>query len=647
MLREHTKQSQLLRVALVVSLIGLVVTSTLITAAAQTTYDGRHSPGEPPEPHNNYEFLLSHSENIGSIPTTQQLLNSSVDRYYGMWSAIPSSTLTHYRSHLENETAEDVSELSVISAIKYVMVVTGDYITTYDEYPSIVRDWNARTMQSFSAGGKDTSRHPTSVNPTDSRYVKTAYVDIVSINPTVKLHETDTTPVRLSRANGDVHYATDYRVAVPEDSSTGNGVGDTRREYELRGHDIVQTELRSETGAGSIDISGSHTGTLRFNNLAEGNNELTVRTTIEARTNVHVEVKRRECTSRNETTGVCEASYTFWDTTRDEVVTDRVRVEDTTTVTHDPISKDEYAVKFRNHPDGKTIMRVETGTRWVTAEFPNGEILTSPYRMYSHRDQQWDRVELDTATESATSTAAVHPAELHAAPWEDGVKRRLGTGTTGIEFTVTNAARDVITAPPKSQFPTALQERYGFNVPSDTYQQPTGLNITSAYGKALEPGDVVAFHSFVGESIIVAAQKDGEIKRSSLNVTVVNDSRDSTGEITAHVELTEKKTGNAISTTGRNGHVTIVGREVNTGSDGTATITFTPDGRIIGSTYRPSTSWGHDTVYLKDAESTVLPTKNFTVLELIETWFPILIVFGVLYLLIKLIWNAIRPNLNA
>lgn len=627
-----------------VGFILVILLSGAVIGAADSQYEGRYSADEPPEPHNHDKFLVEHSD-VESASSLDELVTEAVTQYYGLWSAISPETLEHYVTLLENDTTDADDDVSLSMAEKNILAVGGGYVNTYDEYPAFAQVWNEYTLQAYTAGDADVSRYPYNTNIDSSKYVKAAYVDTVSIDPSVHFHADDSPPTRLVGDSGDIHFTADYRVDVPDDTSTGSSVGDKRYEYTLQSHKIVKTELIiSRRGTVDADSSGSHTGTLTYSGMDDGTTEFTVRTTIEARVNEHVEQKRRTCVSRNATTGECESWSTYWSTTRDEDVTDRVTVKDITTVAHDPIEANKYSGTFRNHPDGYSIIRLETGDKWLTAEFPDGQYLTSPYRMFGHRDKGWDHITSDTATDSTTTISDVHPVELHVAPWVGGVERVLGTGPNKIRFDVEVDDGETISAPSQSRFPAELQSRFNFNLVEESYEHPTRFTIKSRYGKVLNEGDSVTYHSVTGKTAEIDMEKSGDIKETRLNVTTLNESRDDGGNVTIQVRLVEKETGNPIRTTNRGGNITVNGRIINTGSDGTAQLTFEPEGRIIQGTFHPDGSWDYETVFVKDSDTVVLPVRTSGVIKVLNAWMPVGVIFGSVYVLLKMISTAIRPG---
>lgn len=292
---------------------------------------------------------------------------------------------------------------------------------TYTTHPTeVVNRWNAGEHNDFTPGGNDTSRYPEGTARTDSTYIKDAYIRVFSVTPSTVVHEGNTTTT-LVNPTGTVRAVSDYRVEVPQDTTTENRTVN----WSVTNAEITQTTLLID-GEEVAETDGSHSPSLGFSDVS-GTVGITIRATIETTLQKETRTRVEEC---SEVDGgplqdggdggeVCSSEWVTQTTT----VSDSVQVSDSRTAEVDSPSVE--AAEQRKTGDGVAYSVSMDDEYWQTISV-GGSTVRSPWRFYTRGNTEWGTMVAETRGGTENTSSDAYPVSTHAFHSTYGVKHTTG-----------------------------------------------------------------------------------------------------------------------------------------------------------------------------------------------------------------------------
>jgi hypothetical protein len=149
----------------------------------------------------------------------------------------------------------------------------------------------------------------------------------------------------------------------------------------------------------------------------------------------------------------------------------------------------------------------------------------------------------------------------------------------------------------------ALPDEIRLDVPNESYTTTSGIvsRIHSSTDESI-PLSAVAGHGLVrGVSAAVnpTAFEETPIHRSNLSIELETTPE---GPHTVHARLEDANTGDPIETATRPGTLTVADQRIDTGPDGTATLTTSQAGSGVSARFEPGPWWRVETGYVGDSD---------------------------------------------
>ena len=111
---------------------------------------------------------------------------------------------------------------------------------TFKRPPATAATWTRNDFEDLEAGDADTSVHPPHADLEDGVFIEDAHATIFAVQPSTRGHlESGETPLYIA-PNGTMRGFVDYRVRVPNGSSSGN----TTIEWSLTDHEVEEIRLK-------------------------------------------------------------------------------------------------------------------------------------------------------------------------------------------------------------------------------------------------------------------------------------------------------------------------------------------------------------------------------------------------------------------
>jgi len=468
---------------------------------------------------------------------------------------------------------------------------------TFKRPPATAATWTRNDFEDLDAGGPDTSVHPPHADLEDGVFIEDAHATVFAVQPSTRGHlESGETPLYIA-PNGTMPGFVDYRVRVPNGSSSGN----TTISWSLTEHEIEEVRLKKD-GETIAERDGAHTPALDY----QIEDDWSANLTLEAE--ISVRLKKTVRTDLGDRTDV-DVTYR----TESRNVSDSIAVE-----IYD-LSAYPYYAEYPNGDAGVAIFQSRPWQGYTLTE--DGEArVRGIWRFYTARDTSWDTLVRSNRTASATVQSDAIPVYVHAYPSRIGPRAEpVRDGPELIETWGTEHPSPVST----------IGENINIDIVNQSY--------TTTYGVAVraENVDREALHVAgivrgVNASIVEPdAGSERQLRRSNLTVEVIQQNQ---SQATLKVELRDNQTGAPIALddsrqypiggTSRNGYITVADQRVETNASGVAIVTINEPG-IYTARYHPGSWLGHDPAYVSDTA-----TARWHQLETIDGWFALVFEVG-------------------
>lgn len=443
-----------------------------------------------------------------------------------------------------------------------------------NEPPGAVAQWNRGDIEDFPETNASVSIHPPDADLQNGRFVRGAYAELFAVQPSTRARlSPGRTPLYVA-SSGEVFGAVDYRVDVPATDVTG----DRRVSWRLKDHRINSTRLLVDNEQETTG-NGSHTSAIQYERLGDysgAQHTLTLEAEITVTLEKHVRMRSRHCWTGDGNTS-CLTNWEHEYTER----TERVTVSDSIVVREYEFNVSGFVARY---PNGDLGLVVYKSAPWLGYSTSAGGV-RGVWRFYSARDPAWDTLVWNTTDGEARSHSPLHPLQVTAFP------TARGPSTTDHDV-------DILAVQGRQVHSPSLPENVSLNAATDPY--------TASYGIATrirtdeEFSDVRGWGLVRGVTVRIreAGLKWVEIRRSTLTLSVV---RSAENETTVRASLVDATTGEPINTSRREGHVLFDGQRLNTGDDGTVTVTVSRPTTVVSARYDPGHWWQHTPGYVGDS----------------------------------------------
>jgi hypothetical protein len=469
---------------------------------------------------------------------------------------------------------------------------------TFKRPPATAATWTRNDFEDLNAGGSDTSVHPPHATLEDGVYIEDAHATIFAVQPSTRGHlESGETPLYIA-PNGTMRGFVDYRVRVPNGSSSGNRTV----EWSLTNHEVDEVRLIND-GTTIVEQEGSHTPALEYQIEDDWSTTLTLEAEIDVR------LKKTVRTDHGDETDV-DVTYQ----TESLNVTDSIDVE-----IYDLTAYPYYA----EYPNGDTGVAIFQSRPWqgYTLTDNGSARVRGVWRFYTARNTNWDTLVRSSRTGSTTVESDAIPVYVHAYPSRIGPRAEpVRDGPEIIDTWGTDRPSPVGT----------LGENINIEIVNQSYTTTYGLAVR-AETVDREDLHVAGIVRGVNASIVAPdAGSERQLRRSNLTVEVIQQNQ---SQATLRIELRDNQTGAPIGLGGsgrrypigggaRNGYITIADQRVETNASGVAIVTVEQSG-IYTARYHPGSWLGHNPAYVSDTA-----TARWHPLGTIEGWFALFVEVG-------------------
>lgn len=502
--------------------------------------------------------------------------------------------------------------------------------------PGSVREWNGQARHSFEnrhGGTPRTSWVPGSTSLSNGDYIKDAYMKTFAVDPSVFIDDGQNRQLRYADSSGRVLTLIEYRYNGPNDESGRCYEKSYSRDYVRINYHQLATEpnCNSDDCRLGRDEANEAIRTLNYNNLDEGRQTLYVEGEIEGKWSYVEREATYDSCGKNETEcGDCE------DWNRDTgSVTDTVQVDNQFTI---QVREQLGAqVRYARMPNGNMQIYIHSSNIWTEAELPNGATVSSGWRMYISRDEDYTTLFSYTQEGHGLSerTPRNPPVRITAFPsvyGTEGISNQDGDGAAPKIIMSDGEMRQSPTPPPRLQLSYASTEDASGS--SDPQYQDTRTVVAQIPQVSNGPTTVKGVLS----STEVTRNPDVRtVIKPEISYEFTEYDKD-TNNGTIRVEVTEPD-GDPISTQGRPAEVVIDGNAVETNSNGVATyegnFPATPNEYTIE--FSAQNWWTTPS----DQQAYTSVTRNFNPPGGIDLWdtaqwlLMMLIIFGGLYFVIR------------
>jgi hypothetical protein len=468
---------------------------------------------------------------------------------------------------------------------------------TFKRPPATASTWTRNDFNDLEPGGADTSVYPTHANLEDGVFIEDAHATIFGVHPSTRGHlEPGTRRVYIA-PNGTMRGFVDYRVRVPNGSSSG----DTTIRWSLMEHEIDEVRLTKDSETVTRQ-DGSHTPVLDYRIKDDWDANLSFEADISVR------LKKTTRIDQGNSTDVT-VSYR----TESHTVSDSIEVE-----IYDLSAETHYA-EYPNGDSGVAIFQQRPWQGYTLTEQGNARV-RGVWRFYTARNPNWDTLTRSNQSRSSTVESDAIPVFVHTYPSHIGPR--------------TEPVRDG----------PEIIETWGLERPSPSSALNEALNIdiveesyTATYGVAVRAEtvdrDALRVTGIVRgvNASIVEPDRETEraLRRSNLTLDVIQHNESQTR---LRVELRDNQTGQPIALDdsrqspiggpSRDGYITIADQRVETNASGMATVTIGTPG-IYTARYHPGSWLSHDPAYVSDSA-----TVRWHPLGTIEGWLSLVFEVG-------------------
>lgn len=484
----------------------------------------------------------------------------------------------------------------------------------YNSSPTAVAQWNRGDHRDFPETNASVSIHPPNATLTDERFIKDAYAEIFTIQPSTRARiSPNKTPFYVA-SNGTLRGTVDYRVALPETNTSD----DRRTVWALADRRIEETTLFID-GVPQSPVEGTHTPSLAYDltGVPGVQHKLGFRSKI----SIKIERHTQRCAAQNDS-----EDCTDWKTESTKRFTEQATVTDSQQVTEYDLTVSGFVAKY---PNGDLGVVVYKNRPWLGYRVPDGQV-RGVWRFYSARDAAWDHLIYNTSRGNWTAHSPVHPLQVNAYPIKTGP-----TASPVRNVTILGAYGETVTPP-------TLPD----NVRLDRMEEP----YTASYGIATRVATAEQLEAIRAQGLVrgvTVTQPIDEFSRvpiheSNLTVAVLNQTGDT---VTVRAHLRDNRTGTAIATVQRGGYLVIGGQRANTTLNGTVTVTVDRPLGGVSARYEPANWWSTQVGY---TSATATVTLQESALALIGRLFRLLVPVALFLLAVYLIdritnWHVWPP----
>ena len=443
---------------------------------------------------------------------------------------------------------------------------------TFTRPPATAATWTRNDFADLDAGGAATSIHPPHAELEGGRFIADAHAAIFAVQPSTRAHlEPGQTPLYVA-PNGTLRGFIDYRVRVPNGSTTAN----TTTDWALVDHSIDTVRVTAD-GQPIVEIAGTHTPALEYQLDEEWRTTLTLEAEISVRLRKTVrsgEGDRSTVTYRTES----------------RTVTDSRAV-----AVYDLAAYPYYA----EYPNGDTGVAVFQARPWqgYTLTDDGTSRVRGVWRFYTARIPEWDTLVRSTQANRTTVASDALPVYVHAYPSRIGPRTEpVRDGPTIIETWGT----------PRPTAAGTLGENITVDVVTDSYTPTDGIAVR-ANRVDREGLQVRGIVRGINASIVEPPNgSERRVRRSNLTLSVI---RQNQSQATLRIELRDTRTDDPITLDGsrrypingsaRTGVITVADRRVDTNASGVAIVTVDEPG-IYTARYQPGSWLDHEPAYVGD-----------------------------------------------
>ncbi|AKH98671.1 MULTISPECIES: hypothetical protein [Halobacteriaceae] len=468
---------------------------------------------------------------------------------------------------------------------------------TFKRPPATAATWTRNDFEDLEAGGSDTSVYPPHASLEDGVFIEDAHATVFAVQPSTRGHlESGDTPLYIA-PNGTMRGFVDYRVRIPNGSSSGNKTV----EWSLTNDEIEEVRLKkNEKTIARTD--GSHTPAINYRIDDDWSATLSLEAEIHARLKKTIRIDRGNGTD-----------VTVVYRTESHNVSDSVDVE-----IYDLSAYPYYA----EYPDGDAGVAIFQSRPWqgYTLTDEGNASVRGVWRFYTARNTNWDTLVRSDRTDSATVQSDAIPVYVHAYPSRIGPRAEpVRDGPELIDTWGTDRSSPVGT----------IGENINIDIINEAYTTTYGVAVR-AQNVDREALNVAGIVRGVNASIVEPdAGSERQLRRSNLSVEVIQQNQ---SQATLRVELRDNQTDAPIALddsrqypiggSTRSGYITIADQRVETNASGVAIVTIDEPG-IYTARYHPGSWLGHTPAYVSDSA-----TARWHPLGTIDGWFALLFEVG-------------------
>jgi len=444
----------------------------------------------------------------------------------------------------------------------------------FNDPPDEVDYWNRQDRRDLPPTDVNTSIYPSAANRTQGEFIRDAYVSIFATQPSTWAYLSTDEPRQYVSPVGELLGSADYRLAVPENSNTT----DRRIRWGLESHRYNKSTLQVDERVVSQAPGG------RTPQFAYSLREYPGRThtlTLSVQINVTFSRHVRQCRGYNE-----DLYCTNW-TNHTTYPTEEISLTDSVTVTEYSLAISGQRARY---PNGDLGLVVTASAPWRGYSVPGGDV-SGVWRFYTARDQDWDTLTITNASHSRRIHSPVHPLQVYAYPTSLGATASPRRSVSVLETDGQNRSMP------------SLPDEIRLDVPNESYTTTASIvsRIHSSTDESI-PLSAVAGHGLVrGVSAAVnpTAFEETPIHRSNLSIELETTPE---GPHTVHARLEDANTGDPIETATRSGTLTVADQHIDTGPDGTATLTVSQARSDVSARFEPGPWWRIETGYVGDSD---------------------------------------------
>ncbi|MCG1007515.1 hypothetical protein [Halorubrum lacusprofundi] len=469
---------------------------------------------------------------------------------------------------------------------------------TFKRPPATAATWTRNDFEDLDAGGAETSVHPSHADLEDGIFIEDAHATIFAVQPSTRGHlESGETPLYIA-PNGTMRGFVDYRVRVPNGSSSGN----TTIDWSITEHEIDEVRLKKD-GETIATQDGSHTPALDYQIEDDWSANLTLEAEISVRLKKTIRIDQGNRT---------DVDVTYRTESRN--VSDSIDVE-----IYD-LSAYPYYAEYPNGDSGVSIFQSRPWQGYTLTEGGDARV-RGVWRFYTARNTNWDTLVRSNRTDSATVESDAIPVYVHAYPSRIGPRAEpVRDGPEIIDTWGTDRPSPDGT----------LGENINIDIVNQSYTTTYGVAVRaeSVDRDALQIAGIV---QGVNASIVAPdAGSERQLRRSNLTVEVLQQNE---SQATLRIELRDNETGAPIVLSDpdrrypiggstRNGYITVAEQRVETNASGVAIVTIDEPG-IFTARYHPGSWLGHNPAYVS-----ATATARWHPLGTIDGWFAFIFEVG-------------------